>query len=99
MPAISQWPVVVSLPGECVAPLPKQPSGACGGVRCASGAIFASPRRTRFGSASGTRFGDVPERVAADVAVFGGVGQRADPHAIEHDPDDSRKRPRPGSPA
>ena len=32
---------------------------------------------------------DVPERVAPDIAIFGGVGQFANAHAIEHDPNDS----------
>ena len=27
------------------------------------------------------------ERVAPEVAIFGRVGQRADAHAIEHNPD------------
>ncbi len=35
-----------------------------------------------------TQFSDVSERVAADVAVFAGVRQRADAHAVQHDPDD-----------
>ncbi len=30
---------------------------------------------------------DVAQRVAAHVAVIGGIGQLADAHAIEHDPD------------
>lgn len=37
------------------------------------------------------RAGDVTERVAAHVAVIGGIGKLADADAIENDPDDSRK--------
>ena len=38
------------------------------------------------------RFSDVAERVAAHVVVIRGVGQRADPHAVQHNPDDSFER-------
>lgn len=38
-----------------------------------------------------TRACDMAERVAADVAVIGGVGKRADADAIEDDPDDARE--------
>jgi hypothetical protein len=34
---------------------------------------------------------DVAERVAANVAVIGGVGKSADANAIEDDPDDTRE--------
>ncbi len=32
---------------------------------------------------------DVAQRVAAHVAILGGVGQFADPDAVEHDPDNA----------
>jgi hypothetical protein len=35
-----------------------------------------------------TRFRDVAQRVAADVAVLGGVGKRADTDAVQDNPDD-----------
>ena len=37
--------------------------------------MLARPMRTRFGSARGRERGDVAERVAAHVAVVGGVGR------------------------
>ena len=36
---------------------------------------------------------DVAERVAAGVAVLGGIGHLADADAIEHDPDDAIEMP------
>jgi hypothetical protein len=35
------------------------------------------------------RFRDVSERASSHVAVIGGIGQRADPHAVEHDPNNA----------
>ena len=35
------------------------------------------------------RFRDVTQRVAARVSVLACVGKRANPHAVEHNPDDS----------
>src|SRR6202453_2678912 len=53
IPAISQCPVVVSFPGERVAPLPYDPKASAAGVKYSNGLIFARPSRTRFGIFSG----------------------------------------------
>ena len=44
--------------------------------------------------ASGRCRGNMPERVAAGVAIFRGVGQLANAHAVEHDPNNSRRSAR-----
>src|ERR1700722_19312780 len=53
IPAISQCPVVVSFPGERVAPLPYDPKASAAGVKYSNGLISARPSRTRFGIFSG----------------------------------------------
>src|SRR5271166_5823385 len=52
MPAISQCPVVVSLPGDASAHLPKAAVGCAAGSMCASGLIFPKPNTARFGKCS-----------------------------------------------
>lgn len=44
-----------------------------------------------IGEMQRTRTRDMAERVAANVAVIGSVGKRADADAVEDDPDDARK--------
>ena len=70
MPAISQWPVVVSLPGDASAHLPYARQGSRAGASPSSGRDVAeSQARTDSADALRAARGDVAERVAARVAV------------------------------
>ena len=89
MPAISQWPVVVSLPGETVTPLPYAAGGTRGRREMVERLDIGEAEADQIRNAQRTRARDVAERVAAHVAVVRGVGQFADADAIEHDPDDA----------
>ena len=81
--------MVVSLPGERVAPFPKAAVGASGGVKVFQRRDVGEAHSNQIRNLSGAGLRDVAERVAADVAVVGGVGQRADADAVEDDPDDA----------
>jgi hypothetical protein len=89
MPIISQWPVTESLPGE---------ASPCGRSPTARPAERADRPRAQMDEAIQTQRpqrrdcqrespGDVPQRIAALVAVRRGVGQLANPHAVEDDDD------------
>jgi hypothetical protein len=54
-----------------------------------SGVMQPRPSASSVGTRTSTRRADVAERVAALVAVRGGVRQLADPDAVEHDEDDA----------
>src|SRR3979411_616993 len=53
IPAISQWPVVVSLPFERKAHLPNDPRGSELGDTPRNGRTFPNPQLCKFGSATG----------------------------------------------
>src|SRR5213593_1248248 len=50
MPAISQWPTVVSLPRLRMAALPNEPSGLGSAARSGKGRMLPRPSRCRLGS-------------------------------------------------
>ena len=69
-PQISQWPVVLSLPGLLGSATPYAAGGVPPAGMPASGAQWPSPSRARLGNGRpADRAGDVAERVAAGVAV------------------------------
>ena len=94
-PISSQWPVTESLPGRRLGhPAERAARRRLGPPRRRR----TRPAPVRGGAASAgavrTLPGDVAERVAALVAVGGGVGQLADADAIENDEDDAAGRRR-----
>ena len=92
MPIISQWPVTESLPGRRfrhAADGRQRRRSVGGGSPIARRG--ASPSERSVGSCSGTCARDVAERVAALIAVGGGVGQLADADAVQDDDDDAAK--------
>ena len=87
MPAISQWPVVVSLPGERQRAAAER-SGRLGGGRQSFERLdVAESQAAQIRQAQRAAARDVAERVAAGIAVCRGVRHLADAHAVEHDPD------------
>ena len=82
-PAISQWPVMVSLPADASRIAPQAPRGAAAAGTPAIAVRWPSPSASRFGQpqpADGAR--DVAQRVGARVAVFGGVRRPAASDAV-----------------
>jgi len=53
---------------------------------------FSKTQPDQIWQRHGPRFRDVPESVATGVVVLRGIGQRANSHAIQHNPEDSSKR-------
>ena len=84
-PIISQWPVIVSLPGPSGCSRPWSTGDSAGGTP-AIGRIEPSPSAAerRQVEAAG-RLGDVRERARTRVAVLGGVRQLAGAAGVEHD--------------
>ena len=89
IPTISQWPVVVSLPGDASVQRPNAATGAGSGGSPASGLILPRPKPAQVGKPHRPQPREVAQRIAAGVTVGGGVGHFADAHAVEHDPDDA----------
>ena len=89
MPTISQWPVVVSLPGEASVQRPYAPAGVPAGGIPASGLMLPRPSRARLGSWRPRSRAMLPRVSLPGVAICGGVGHFADTYAIEDNPDDS----------
>src|SRR5437879_5727722 len=69
MPTISQWPVVVSFPGEASAQRPKAAPGVNTGSTPASGLILPRPSFARFGIVSG-RFRAMLPSVSLPVSPY-----------------------------
>jgi len=46
----------------------------------------------QIGQCKGPRLGNVAERVPASVFIFSGIGQLADPNAVQNNPDDPFER-------
>src|SRR5204862_236857 len=78
MPTISQWPVVVSLPGEARAQRPKAPAGSAAGGMPVGGLMLPRPRRARWGRRSARRRAMLPRVSPAGGSGGGGGGDRGD---------------------
>src|SRR5687768_13557092 len=76
-PIISQWPVVVSFPGESSAIAPQLARGAAEGGQPSISVMFPKPQLCRFGNASPpTRFAVLP-RVLAPASPYSGASGSA----------------------
>ena len=89
MPAISQCPVVVSLPGEASVARPNAPSGATAGASPVERLDIRQTQPAQIRQMQRTLARDIAQRVAALVAIGRRIRHLADADAIEHDPDDA----------
>ena len=83
--------MVVSFPGEWVAPFPYAPIGDAAGGQMRKRRNIRKTESHQIWELQRPRLGNVSKCCTADVAIIRRVGQFADAHAIQDNPDDAFK--------